>query len=258
MDMKIYEEILNQTENTTLWLLLYFQGEPFLHPVIFSMIKKAKEKKLYTTLSTNGHFLNETNCTKIIDSGLNRIIISLDGTDAETYSKYRKNGDFNKVLDGINTLTREKKRMNSHNPFVILQFLVFRHNQNQVKPIKKLGKTLGVNRVHIKSAQIYNFNEKTATIPTKAKYSRYVLNSQNQSQLKSKLKNSCRRLWFSSVITTDGDILPCCFDKHADHPMGNITQQLFSAIWKNNLYNNFRKKVLTNRGGIGICRNCTE
>lgn len=256
--MVVYDSILNQIEKTTLWLLLYFQGEPFLHPELFSMIEKARRNNLYTILSTNGHFLNEQNCESIINSGLNRIIISLDGTEEETYSQYRKNGDFKKVTKGIAQLAKTKQSMKARTPLIVLQFLVFRHNQDQVQSIKELGKNLGVESVQIKSAQIYNFREKTENIPTHSKYSRYYFNSNKEARIKSKLKNKCRRLWFTTVITTDGDVAPCCFDKQADYAMGNIMQQPFQEIWKKEAYTNFRKKVLTNRSDIGICRNCTE
>jgi len=258
MEMKVFDHSIEQIKKTTLWLMLYFQGEPFLHPELFQMIEKARQNNLYTILSTNGHFLNEKHCERIIKSGLNRIIISLDGTEEETYSHYRKNGDFTKVTKGIELLAETKKAMKARSPLIVLQFLVFRHNQDQVKAIKQLGKRLGVDSVQVKSAQIYNFRKKAENIPTKTKHSRYSFKSNNEPELKSKLKNRCRRLWYTTVITADGEIVPCCFDKQADYTMGNIMQNPFQETWKSEAYNNFRKKVLTNRRDIGICRNCTE
>jgi radical SAM protein with 4Fe4S-binding SPASM domain len=257
-EMKVYDHCINQIKKTTLWFLLYFQGEPFLHPELFRMIEKARRNNLYTILSTNGHFLNATNCERIIQSGLNRIIISLDGTEEATYSQYRKNGDFHKVTEGIKQLVKTKKAMKTRAPLIILQFLVFRHNQDQVKSIKELGKSLGVDSVQVKSAQIYNFREKTENIPTKTKYSRYSFKSNNEPELKSKLNNKCRRLWYTTVITADGEILPCCFDKQADYTMGNVLQNPFQKTWQNEAYNNFRQNVITHRRAISICKNCTE
>jgi radical SAM protein with 4Fe4S-binding SPASM domain len=257
-EMKVYDHCINQIKKTTLWFLLYFQGEPFLHPELFRMIEKARRNNLYTILSTNGHFLNATNCERIIQSGLNRIIISLDGTEEATYSQYRKNGDFHKVTEGIKQLVKTKKAMKTRAPLIILQFLVFRHNQDQVKTIKELGKSLGVDSVQVKSAQIYNYREKTEKIPTKTKYSRYSFKSNNEPELKSKLNNKCRRLWYTTVITADGKIVPCCFDKQADYTMGNVLQNPFQKTWQNEAYKNFRQKVLTHRRAISICKNCTE
>ena len=258
MEMEVYENALNQTEKSALWLLLYFQGEPFLHPEIFSMIEKAEKKKLYTILSTNGHFLDEKNCRRIIYSGLNRIVISLDGSNEESYTKYRRNGDFNKVVEGIKRLVRTKRVMKSHKPIIVIQALIFRHNQEQIKSIKALGKEAGADKLQIKSAQIYNPDQKTELIPTKPKYSRYRTKSNNEIELKNKLKNKCNRLWFTTVISVDGDIALCCFDKNLDHPMGNIKQDSLESIWKNKTYNNFRQKILTNRKGVEICCNCKE
>jgi len=258
MEMVVYDSILNQIEKTTLWLLLYFQGEPFLHPELFSMIKKAHQNNLYTILSTNGHFLDEKNSKKIIKTGLNRIVISLDGANEETYNKYRKNGNFDKVLEGTKTLTRMKKMMKSHKPIVIIQFLVFRYNQEQIKSIRSLGKQAGADKVQIKSAQIYNPNQKSDIVPTNPKYARYRKNNKNEIELKTKLNNKCSRLWFTTVVSVDGDIAPCCFDKNLDHPMGNIKQNSLKSIWKNASYKQFRQQILNNRKSVSICRNCTE
>jgi radical SAM protein with 4Fe4S-binding SPASM domain len=95
-------------------------------------------------------------------------------------------------------------------------------------------------------------------MPVHKKYRRYMRNSEGDWMLGGKLNNRCRRLWYTTVITTDGLVVPCCFDKLAKYPMGNIGTETISQIWKNCEYNDFRSKVLGNRKGIGICTNCTE
>jgi radical SAM protein with 4Fe4S-binding SPASM domain len=65
-------------------------------------------------------------------------------------------------------------------------------------------------------------------------------------------------MWRSSVITWDGLVVPCCFDKDAQHQFGNVTTETFSEVWRSERYDQFRKAVLKNRKGIDICTNCTE
>jgi radical SAM protein with 4Fe4S-binding SPASM domain len=60
------------------------------------------------------------------------------------------------------------------------------------------------------------------------------------------------------VITWDGIVSPCCFDKDAKYKFGNIFVEKFKDIWTNNKYTNFRKAIIKNRKGIDICTNCTE
>jgi radical SAM protein with 4Fe4S-binding SPASM domain len=65
-------------------------------------------------------------------------------------------------------------------------------------------------------------------------------------------------MWHSCVITWDGNIVPCCFDKDAKYTMGNINEQSFREIWNGERYQEFRSRLFTGRGAIDICRNCTE
>ena len=256
LDLNTCKDIVDETARTTAILSLYHQGEPLLHKSFADMVKYATDRKIYTVTSTNGQLLSEEVCGSLVEAGLDRIIISLDGTDQESYNKYRVGGDYEKVIAGIRLLSEARKA--NRKPYIIIQFLVFKHNQDQVAEIKKLGKRLGADRVMIKSAQIEYPESIHEWMPVHKKYRRYMRSSEGDWMLGGKLKNRCRRLWYTTVITTDGLVVPCCFDKLAKYPMGNIGTETISQIWKNREYNDFRSKVLGNRKGIGICTNCTE
>ncbi|MFW5720892.1 MAG: radical SAM protein [Bacteroidota bacterium] len=174
-----YTKIIDTLAPWLLYHMIYFQGEPFLHPDIFSMIHYAHQRKIYTCTSTNGHFLSYENALKIINSGLDKIIISVDGVTQETYEKYRKGGSLKKVISGIQTLSTLKKSKKSKTPEIVIQFLVFRFNEHQINDIKKLGKSLGANRVEIKSAQMEQDIKNWNLIPQNKELSRYqVINNQ--------------------------------------------------------------------------------
>ena len=256
MDLNTFKDIVDETVRTTAILSLYHQGEPLLHKSFADMVKYATDRKIYTMTSSNGQLLTEEVCVSLVEAGLDRIIISLDGTDQESYNKYRMGGDFEKVIAGIRLLS-EAKRAN-RKPYIIIQFLVFKHNEGQVAEIRKLGKRLGADRVTIKSAQIEYPESIHEWMPVHKKYRRYRRNNQGDWMLGGSLKNRCRRLWQTTVITTDGLLVPCCFDKLAKYPMGTIGTGSISQIWKNREYIDFRSRVLGNRKGIGICTNCTE
>ena len=65
-------------------------------------------------------------------------------------------------------------------------------------------------------------------------------------------------MWQSCVITWDGQVIPCCFDKDASHSMGSVMEKSFKEIWFSKLYQNFRNALLHSRSEIEICKNCTE
>ena len=253
----LYKSVIDELYPHLSYLILYFQGEPYLHPEFFDLLSYANKKKIYTASSTNGHFLSEENAKKTILSGLNKLIVSFDGTTQEIYSFYRKGGELSRVVDGINNLVRLKKELKSKTPYLILQFLVIKQNQHQIEEAKILAKKLQVDKIVFKTAQIYDFENGSELIPTIDKYSRYK-KSNNKYLIKNKMPNRCWRLWSSSVITWDGMVVPCCFDKDAKYVMGELTTKIFKQIWKSNKYQNFRSKVLLSRKNIDICKNCTE
>jgi len=208
--------------------------------------------------STNAHYLDKKMSEELIMSGLDRLIISLDGVDADTYVKYRRGGDFEKVIANIKSMVQLRKEHQASHPFLELQFLVLKHNEHQIEDIKKLGKDLGMDKVVLKTAQVYEFEEGNDFIPDLDKYARYQKQDDGKYRIKNKLPNYCFRMWSGCVLTWDNQVVPCCFDKDAEYKFGSINELNFTSIWKGDDYSNFRDQILRNRSEIEICRNCSE
>jgi radical SAM protein with 4Fe4S-binding SPASM domain len=253
-----FKKAIDQLSSKLIYLIFYFQGEPYINPDFLKMVAYAKAKRLYTITSTNGHFLTKKNCVETVNSGLDRLIISLDGTTQETYESYRKGGSLDKVLSGIKEMVETKKEMKSHTPHILLQFLVVRPNEHQIPEVLKLADALGVDEVRLKTAQVYDYKNGNDLIPIDEKYSRYTQKEDGTYRVKNTLLNHCWKLWHACVVTWDGLVVPCCFDKDAQHKMGDLKHFDFEQIWKGDIYNGFRKKLLGGRNQIDICTNCTE
>ncbi len=241
-----------------MYLIFYFQGEPYINPKFLDMVKYASEKGIYTITSTNGHFLNDDNARKTIESGLDRLIISVDGTTQEVYENYRKEGNLEAVLQGARNVVKWKKQLNSSTPHLIFQFLVVKPNEHQIPEIYKLAKEIGIDEVKLKTAQVYDYEHGNELIPEQQKYSRYSKQSDGTYRVKNKLLNHCWKLWHACVITWDGLVVPCCFDKDATHRLGNLKELKFRDIWQGPSYQQFRSSMLQGRDKIDICTNCTE
>ena len=253
-----YKKLIDQTYKKSYYLNFYFQGEPFINPNFLEMVEYADKKKMYTATSTNAHFLNDENAKKTIESGLSRLTISIDGTTQKTYESYRKNGSIEKVIEGTKNIVKWKEELNSKTPYIIFQFLVVKPNEHQIEEAQQLANKLGVDEIRFKTAQLYDFKNGNDLMPTIEKYSRYKKQADGTYRLKNKMLNECWRMWSSCVITWDGKVVPCCFDKDAIHQLGELQQTPLKEIWTSKPYNNFRKALLTNRQEIDICQNCTE
>ncbi len=253
-----FRETIDDLHRELLYLVFYFQGEPYLNPNFLDMVQYASQKKIYTATSTNAHYLTDENARRTIESGLDRLIISIDGTTQDVYEQYRVGGQLQKVIDGARNIVRWKKELKSRKPFVVFQFLVVRPNEHQIEEVKRLGKEIGVDDVWFKTAQIYDYeNDPNQLIPTREEYSRYKRTPEGM-RFKGKLQNQCWRLWHDPVITWDGLVAPCCFDKDAQYRMGSLREQSFREIWRNGEYRQFRSRILKGRKEIDICANCSE
>lgn len=254
-----FTRTIDEIHKELLYLIFYFQGEPYLNPDFLKMVKYASDKKIYTATSTNAHYLTDEIAKKTVESGLDRLIISIDGTTQDVYQQYRVGGNLEKVLAGARNIVKWKKQLKSKTPFVFFQFLVVKPNQHQIEEIKKLGKDVGVDEVRFKTAQVYDYKtDPNNLIPTIDKYSRYKKNADGTYIPKNKLANRCWKLQHANVITWDGLVVPCCFDKDAMHQLGNLKSQSFKEIWHNDNYKQFRSQLMKSRKNIDICANCSE
>lgn len=258
LDPEFFSKFVLQVKKHIHRITFYFQGEPYLNPDFLKMVSIASKNKLYTVTSTNAHYLNDEMSKQTILSGLDEMIISIDGVTQEVYEQYRVGGKLSKVLEGAANIIKWKKELKSQAPFVIFQFVVFRSNEHQVEAVKKLGKEMGADKVRIKTAQIYDFENSQEMIPVNDSLSRYKKNRSGKWEIKNPLLNQCWRMWQGCVVTWDGKVVPCCFDKDAKYQLGDLTTNKLKDIWLSSSYENFRNNILVSRNEIDICTNCTE
>jgi radical SAM protein with 4Fe4S-binding SPASM domain len=253
-----FRKTIAELHQDLLYLIFYFQGEPYINPKFLDMVRHAHEKKIYTITSTNGHFLNDENARRTVESGLDRLIISVDGTTQDTYQQYRVAGNLEHVLQGARNIVKWKKQLGAKHPHIIFQFLVVKPNEHQIPEIYELAKEIGVDEVKLKSAQVYDYKNGNELIPTQTKYARYQQQADGTWEVNFALENHCWKLWHSCVITWDGLVVPCCFDKDATHRLGDLKKSTFKQLWISPAYIEFRRAILKGRDQIDICTNCTE
>lgn len=254
----VFRATIDQLHRELLYLIFYFQGEPYLHPKFLDHVRFAADKGLYTATSTNGHYLSDDNARRTVESGLDRLIISLDGTTQEVYQQYRVGGKIEKVLAGARNVVKWKRELKSRTPMVVFQFLVVRPNEHQIEEAKKLAREIGVDDIWFKTAQIYDYEHGSNLIPTIDYYSRYQNTGDGTWKVKNRLLDHCWKMWHSCVITWDGRVVPCCFDKDAEYQLGDLSRESFRQLWQGPAYQRFREQLIKGREHIEMCRNCTE
>ena len=270
MPLSIFERVLEQVQATAHTMQFYFQGEPLLNKQLPEMIAATHKAGLYTIVSTNAQSLSQDMANALVQSGLNRIIVSIDGFSEESYQAYRIGGSLQKALDALQCLANAKRSHKSHIR-IELQTLRLKINEHEWEWIKKNYKKLGATHLVFKTAQLYNFEHGHPLMPTNERYSRYRKTTDGtyihkKSSRLSPLASSpyrlialqpCLRLWSGCVITTNGDVLPCCYDKDHRHALGNITTHSLREIFHSNKANTLRKHIL-NGHLPEMCKNCNH
>lgn len=253
MPMELFEKIIRELSPYLLKTMLYFQGESMMHPEFFAMLEGAGN--MGVVISTNGHFLDEESCRRLSEARLDKIIISIDGISESSYLKYRKNGNHKKVMRGIEMLTYELGKR-GRGKKLELQVLVNKYNEGEMEKLLNYSKRVG-SRIRFKSMQLDPATSDSNFLPEDKRFRRYDIKG-GELSIRSRKPNNCYRLWTNPVISWDGKVLPCCFDKHARYVMGDISRQTFEEIWRGSKYSAFRKKLLIKRSAIDICNNCSE
>ena len=235
-------------------------GEPLLNKDIYKMVKYAKGYGIDTKIDSNFNHFSDKDAEDMILSGLDKLIVSIDGASQQTYSKYRIGGDFNKVIDNLKLLIKKKREFNKASPYIIWQFLVFRHNEHEIEDVKKIGAALGVDNVGITRAFIGDKD----WIPLHDKYSHYQKEEINMVKtfeyFKDSLGTMCNWPWEAVVINPNGSVSVCCSVEDESDDYANIFKTPFREIWNGDKYM-LARKFIKNRQRSGeeksnICFGC--
>ena len=258
MDIKNFNKLIDELTGSLKGISFNACGEPTLNPKLFEMIAYASSKGIYTMISTNTTLL-EKYISKVFDSGLDMIIVCLDGATKKTHESYRIGSNFDIIVKNIKLLTKEKFRRKNSKLEIQLQFVVMRQNEKEIPKIIKLARKLKVDELNLKTVSLGRTSslvEKEIKaekyLPLAKKYRRYQVNDGRLV-----IKNSTKLCnWIQkSFVYWNGDIGVCCYDFNGDYPVGNVFKNGgFKKIWRSDKYARLRKNILLRR--LPLCQNC--
>lgn len=253
MPRELWHRVLAEVRETAWTIQFYFQGEPLLNKDLPQMISEAHAAGLYTIVSTNAQALTEEMAQALVAAGLERIIVSMDGLTEESYGAYRIGGSLEQCMNALSYLRAAKEQSSNRQLLIELQCLRLRTNEHEWAEMKRVYKSLGADRLVFKTAQLYNYADGHPLMPTEPRYSRYIMGADGHYHRRS-LGRGCLRVWSGCVITTNGDVLPCCYDKAHAHAYGNSKESPLSELFRNNVSLAFRRSAI--RETPAICKEC--
>ena len=259
MSMAVFRRVLEEVRETAWVMQFYFQGEPLLNQDLPQMIREAHEAGLYTIVSTNAQAMTQELAERIVLSGLDRIIISMDGLTDASYNAYRVGGSLEQCKQALKWLREAKQHQTISNnlkqsqTIIELQVLRLKSNEHEWTQFEREYKALGADKLVFKTAQLYDYADGHPLMPTEPRYSRYIQGADGRYHRRA-LRKGCFRVWSGAVITTDGTVLPCCYDKGHEHAYGNIMTTPLRELYHNDSARAFRRAAFEQQPAI--CQEC--
>jgi radical SAM protein with 4Fe4S-binding SPASM domain len=267
MDGRLFQKILQEMGDYLFLVLLWDWGEPFLNPNIYEMIASARARGIKVISSTNIHpFANRSKADQLVKSGLDTLILAVDGLTQETYQHYRVGGSLASVFTGIENIVARKRALNSPTPRLNLRFTVNRRNEPEIPRLKDLARSLGVDVLTLNKLHYHRQDteaekrELTAKIyrellPLNRSYHRFQYDP--QAQRLRRRKNPCKQLWNNPCFHWDGTVCPCSFDHEEGHILGDLKTTPFKDIWLGAPYRRLRRQFRRAWEELPLCRECS-
>jgi radical SAM protein with 4Fe4S-binding SPASM domain len=230
-------------------------GEPLLHKDIFRMIDYAQQNNISTILSTNANSLTGERAEKLVDSGLEELIVSLDAATEETYNINRTGGDFARVKSNIKELMAVRTEKKSRFPYVVINMVLMKNNIKEMEEFKKLAEELGVDNYNFSTYWEMYLGDSEKEKLTSA-FVPDVKEFRNIMPENMRVDKTCGWAWSGCVIGWNGSLTPCCFDYNETYVIGNVFEGGVKKLWNSAKYRRLRKFIVEGRKAPKVCNKC--
>lgn len=244
MSLAEYERILERVKTHALVVSLYNLGESFLNPDIFDIIEHTASQGVGTNLSSNFNWPRPIDPRDIVRSGLEYLTVSIDGVTQESYEKYRVRGNLEEAMGNLRALLDARRALKSRTPVIEWQFIVFKHNEHELQPVRELSAELGVDVLRFVSPTVA-----PDTMADVAAWSPFMPDNEvfhvQHPDLAARQgyihAQACSYLYRTMTIDPGGRVTPCCFARKEQDDFGNILTHDLSQVWNNDHYRSARE-----------------
>lgn len=255
-----FERLMGETGPYLTALALWQWGEPLLHPQIVNMVKLAKQNGIITFISTNAQSdPAEIDLGGLMDSGLDMLIISMDGVTQATYEKFRAGGSLERVKAFVKEAARRRDELAGPGPLLNVRVVATRDNETEVEAVRNFAAEAGADLFSVKSVSLY-YDESAdhPSLPLNLAYRSYQYQGGAEQNAYRTLPNYCRKPWFWPTLRHDGTLLFCECDHQMTAPLGNVfSAGSFQAVWQSEVAQELRSRYHQDgRIDFEFCRRC--
>jgi MoaA/NifB/PqqE/SkfB family radical SAM enzyme len=250
MKVAEYQSVLDKIAPYAVEVSLHNWGEPLLNKDIFEIISRTARRGIATNLSSNLSIERPDIGELIVSSGLEYLIVSLDGVTQDVYNQYRVRGDIDLVFDNLRSIVAAKHRLRRRTPVIEWQFIVFKHNEHQMAEAERLARGIGVDKIRFRSPGFpFDGYKLVAGAAQSAAEDRWMpTNPAYWDMHPGRLRKEgylwdepCYYLYRSMTINPGGGIAACCIVYKERQDFGNLQRDDLGAIWNNRQYQASRR-----------------
>lgn len=224
MDLALFRKIIDDASRIGVGhILLYFFGEPLMHPGIVEMIRYIKSKGLAFHLTTNGSLLDDKMGEGILRSGVTSadyLTFSILGFSKEVHEKIMRGINHEQVVANVLNFMEKRTRSGINGPVVETVFYSTPENGHELKPFRDYWNGIVDHAVDGGKAVEAFIDPKLPKNPR---------------------TKTCHQLWERMAIYWNGDVTICGEDLNGDYVVGNLRDQSIREIWSGNELNRVRK-----------------
>lgn len=264
MNFADYMKLIDEVGDYALITFLYVIGEPFMNKDLARFIEYAHRRRIYTVVSTNGHFINTPEqAEKIVKSGLDDLIITISGLSQDVYEKYHRNGRIATVLKGLDTLVAARIRLGVKSPKLTIRYVEFPYNLEERDKARARVMKSGADSFVARSARgnIAQDMVPQELMGVMAEYKKLFLAPGNMAA-KRPQRQRCLWPWLIGVVNWDGVLTPCTqypwtSDAHTPNYLGNVFKEgSFQKVWQGGKMMDYRTRLLDKSRTPDFCKNC--
>lgn len=252
MKLELYEKILREIAEFKLplkVLRLFKDGEPTLNPNFVEMVRLARKVPTVERIETtsNGSRLAPEFNEAIVDAGLDRLVISVEGVTSEQYFKFaRVRFDFDAFVENVRHLYSIRGAMKVHIK-TVAQNLDFSKGEDRLFFDTFGGIADGI------------FIENTV-----ASWPDFAVDGSVSEEIdayggRTVQKSICPYLFYSLSINADGVVSPCCVDWNRELALGSVADSALIDIWTGEALADLRRRhVLDGLKSVHSCQSCGQ
>ena len=254
MRLSDFKRVIDELSGHLYSIYLCNRGEPVLNPDIFEMIRYAKSKGIAVLVSSNLNIRIKNFGEKIVESGIDHIHVPIEGTDQETYAKYRRGGNYALVRSNLREILEAKKAAGSSKPYAVVGCIVMRHNEAGIADFKKEMRTTGVDLVYIGRVLLKDYEKEKGWLPLNEDFNGYLPSGKRKQPF-----TNCSYPWTTAVIFPDMGVSFCCWNHYLDGErlIGSLRDGAFSDSWNSPAYAGIRRVLRDKAPNAKIpCSDC--